>query len=65
MTAVKCSDHFDPKTEKMSGGCEEMNQAEIHLRIPFFSDGKSLEIFNKKGEKILPIDISSLAIKWK
>lgn len=65
MPTVRCWDKFDPKTKQMSGGCDEMNQAEIHLRIPFFSGGKSLEIFNPKGEKILNMDISSMAIKWK
>jgi hypothetical protein len=61
MSIVLCSDYYDPKTKKMSGGCQKIDTGNIELRIPFFPDGSRLEIFNPQGRKILTADISSLA----
>lgn len=60
MSMIRCWDNFDPKA-KDRGGCEEMTSGEIDLRIPYFSEGKTVEFFDQEGKKILSIDISSVA----
>lgn len=60
MSMVVCWDNFDPKA-KDRGGCFTATSGEIDLRIPYFSEGKTVEFFDQKGKKILSIDISSVA----
>ena len=58
---VQCVDNFDSQTAD-SGSCREVSEGDTDLRIPYFASGKSADIYNPKGEKILTIDLSSVAI---
>lgn len=60
MSLMLCFDNFDPKANN-KGGCQELKEGNIELRIPYFPNGKYADIYNPKGEKILTIDLSSKA----
>ena len=55
----KCLDYFDPDTVDR-GGCEELAEGNIEIRIPYFPNGRYAEFYNLKSEKFLTLDISSL-----
>jgi len=56
-----CKDKHNPKTGKMEGGCEELDSGPISLDVPFFPNGKFADIYSPQGEKLLTIDLSSIA----
>ncbi len=60
MILVQCFDSFDPAAKDM-GGCKELPEGDIQLRIPYFSNGKYADIYSPEGKKILTIDLSSKA----
>lgn len=60
MIIVKCVDNFK-EGEKMTGGCQELPNGDIELRMPFFPNGKYANIYSPEGKKILTIDLSSKA----
>ena len=62
LSAIACWDNFDT-SGNIRGGCREMNEVEMELRIPYLPDGKRAEFFNLREEKILTIDISSVVGK--
>lgn len=61
MVIVICRDNFNPNDQEY-GGCEEISEGNIQLRIPYFPNGKYVDFYNKNSEKILTVDISSVAV---
>lgn len=61
MVIVICRDNFNSNAQD-SGGCEELSEGNIQLRIPYFPNGKYVDFYNKNSEKILTVDISSVAV---
>lgn len=61
MIIIICRDNFDPKATDR-GGCSEIPDGDIELRIPYFPNGKYVEIYNPQGEKIFTADLSSVAV---
>lgn len=61
MAIVICRDNFNPNAQDR-GGCEELSEGDIQLRIPYFTNGRYVDFYNKNSEKILTVDISSVAV---
>lgn len=61
MQIVICRDNFDSKTSD-EGGCEEISDGDIPLRIPYFPNGKDVEIYSPQGEKIFTANLSAVAV---
>ncbi len=54
-------DYIDPETGELKGGVKELEEVEFSLIVPYFSNGKRLDIYNPEGVKILEINISGFA----
>lgn len=61
MVIVICRDNFNPNAQDR-GGCEEIFKGDIQLRVPYFPNGKYADFYNTNSEKILTVDISSVAV---
>ena len=61
MIIVMCWDNFNPNA-KDRGGCKELPEGDIQLRIPYFPNGKYVDIYNPQGEKIFTADLSTVAV---
>ncbi len=61
MTITKCWDEF-AKDGSITGGCEDVPEGEILLRIPYFNNGAKAEIYDLNNQKILTIDLSAKAV---
>lgn len=57
---VLCKDNFSP-TATDHGGCEDLPDGDSQLRVPYFPNGKYVDFYNTRSEKILTVDISSVA----
>lgn len=54
-------DTIDPETGQFTGGTMQLNRADFSLRIPYFPDGKTINIYDPDGNSALEIDVSPLA----
>ena len=54
-------DGIDPKTERLTGGTTQMNKTDFSLRIPYFKNGKTINLYNQNNTKILSIDVGYFA----
>lgn len=61
MIIVRCWDNFSPNA-KDRGGCYELIDGDIKIRVPYFPNGKYVDFYNADSQKILSVDISSVAI---
>ena len=57
-SVLECSDTFDPETEEMSGECVQLEEGNIILLIPYFEDGKTINIYDSDGNHVLSVDVS-------
>jgi hypothetical protein len=55
-------DTLDSETGQLAGGTIELDRTEFSLRIPYYPDGKTINIFNPDSVKVLVIDVEYLAI---
>jgi hypothetical protein len=60
MEIVLCSDQFK-NDGTISGGCEDVPEGELSIYVPYFPNGKYVDIYNPEGKKVLTIDLSSKA----
>jgi len=56
-----CSDGVD-EAGNMVGGCQKLSEGEVLIQMPYFPNGKLVEIYSQEGKKVLTIDLSSKAI---
>jgi hypothetical protein len=55
-----CSDKLG-SDGKMTGGCEDVPEGDVLVRMPYFNNGKYADIYDPDNKKILTIDLSSKA----
>lgn len=61
MSIVVCTDNFNTGV-KNQGGCQELSEGDTELQIPYFPNGKYVDIYNPQGVKIFTIDLTSVAV---
>lgn len=56
-----CSDRMDPKTKEVSGGCVLNDKANFALIMPYFENGKVINIYDADGKKVFFASVEHLA----
>lgn len=60
MVPILCTDSIGANGEFV-GQCKEVEDAPIHIEIPFFPNGKKAEIYKPDGQLLFEIDLTSIA----
>jgi hypothetical protein len=60
LAPIYCSDGVNEKGE-IIGGCEEVSEGNLLVQMPYFPNGKSADIYDPSGKKVLTIDLTSKA----
>lgn len=60
LSTIICGDGFDA-SGNLTGGCEDLPEGNLTVQLPYFPNGKSADIFDPSGKKVLTIDLSSKA----
>lgn len=58
---IQCSDSIDPETNQMSGSCVFLDQTNFTLVIPYFTDGKVINLYDPAGKKVFFASVEHLA----
>ncbi len=61
MRLTECVDYHNP-AKQILGGCSEIQEGEAIIATPYFSNGKYVDFYNPQGEKVLTVDLSSVAV---
>ncbi|MEM2918338.1 MAG: hypothetical protein QXY62_02425 [Candidatus Altiarchaeota archaeon] len=56
-------DYLDKETGELSGGVIELEKVNFTLIVPYFSNGKKINIYNQTGALIISIDISNFSLE--
>lgn len=57
----ECYDSIDIETGQWSGECVEVDKTDFILSLPYFENGKVIDIYDMDNEKVLSVSIEHLA----
>lgn len=55
-----CTDKIDPVTKKLSGGCSDADKADFAIILPYFENGKLINIYDPSGRKVFFANVEYL-----
>lgn len=58
---IACAGESDPESGVAAAGCKRDDPEEFTLSIPYFSNGKNIEIYDPEGNLSLTVDVSMFA----
>lgn len=56
-----CTDKIDPVTKALTGGCVEAEKSDFSFVIPYFENGKVINIYDPEGKKVFFASVEHLS----
>ncbi|MDO8741508.1 MAG: hypothetical protein Q7J54_08160 [Candidatus Woesearchaeota archaeon] len=55
-------DRIDPQTGEMTGEAIRLDKTEFILKVPYFKNGKTINIYDPNNTKVLSVDVGHFAV---